>query len=73
MGYNPWPLLVFHTSFERGGAKNSQKCCGKNMGATSIKERNGVKWKILPLSSGILWNNSITRSSWKVRSPYHPT
>jgi len=37
-----------------------------------LKKKTRVKWKILPRSSGILWNNSITCSYWKVRSPYHP-
>jgi hypothetical protein len=30
------------------------------MGAKSIKEKKGVKWKILLATSGILWNNNIT-------------
>jgi hypothetical protein len=42
------------------------------MGAKIIKKQKGVKWKILPGFSGILWNNSITRSYWKVKSPFHP-
>jgi hypothetical protein len=72
MGCNPWPLLVFHTIFF-GGAKNSQNVMVKTWVLKVLKKKKGVKWKILPRSSGFLWNNnSITQSYWKVRSPYHP-
>ncbi len=55
--------------FFLGGAKNSQNVIVKTWVLKVLKKIKGVKWKILPRTSGILWNNSITQSYWKVRSP----
>jgi hypothetical protein len=58
--------------FSLGGVKNSQNVIVKTWVLKVLKKIKRVKWKILPRTSGILWNNSITQSYWKVRSPYHP-